>query len=220
MTQFIGYRCAAWETPCWYDPNPQAGRYNRAGEAPTTYLGLHPLTPWAEYLRAGNARVEADLLNARPPTWAVRIDLDPGEFIELTFDDPGPLAPDDLVSDDWAACQALAAGLRSDEDPLAPKAIIAPSAALPGTRNLILLAPRVLSPYLTEPIDRFIDTPGAATAVDGHAPLNLLDMVHRRASGARHPGLAAWEEGEETYLQEPELRPDEIAATTGIAPPG
>lgn len=210
----IAYRCAAWETPFWFDPNPEEGRYNRAGEAPT-YLGLHPLTPWAEYLRAHRCHTEDELLSARPPTWAMRVSLEPDEVVELSFDDPGPLSAEELVDDDYSACQAFAAALRND--PTGPQAIIAPSAALPGTDNLILLGPRVLSPYLLDPIDPVIDTPGAPTAIRGRAPLGVGALVHHRGSAVRHPGLVAWEAGDGFELAEPELGPGEITAV-GVEP--
>src|SRR5439155_18904078 len=125
LMEFIAYRCAAWETPFWFDPNPEVSRYNRSGEAPTTYLGLHPLTPWAEYLRANNCHTEDEVLAARPRTWAVRVTLAPDEVVQLSFDQPDPLSAEELVDDDYSACQAFASGLRGDRD--APKAIIAPS---------------------------------------------------------------------------------------------
>lgn len=211
MTDLIAYRCAAWETPFWFDPNPEAGRYNRAGEAPTTYLGLHPLTPWAEYLRAQRCHTEDELLSVRLPTWAVRVSLEPDEVVELSFEDPGPLSAEELVDDDYAACEAFATGLRGD--PTGPQAIIAPSAALPGTNNLILLSPRVLTPYLLDPIDPVIDTPGAPTAIRGRAPLGLSDLVHHRGSAVRHPALAAWEAGVAFEFTEPQLRPGELSNT-------
>jgi RES domain-containing protein len=208
--ELIAYRCAAWETPFWSDPNPLAGRYNRAGDAPATYLGLHPLTPWAEYLRANNLSTDDDLLAVGPPTWAVRVIIEPDDIAELSFERPHPLAADELVDDDYSACQAFAAALRADPD--APKAIVAPSAALPGTRNLVLLAPRVIAAYLPDPIDPLIDTPAASTSVRGRAPLNLRDLVHHRGTGVIHPGLAAWQGGNEFELLEPVLGGDEIAA--------
>jgi hypothetical protein len=207
--ELIAYRCAAWETPFWFDANPLEGRYNRAGEAPTSYLGLHPLTPWAESLRGGDRKADGDILQLRPPTWAARIDLDPADVVNLSFADPAPLSAEELVDDELGPCQAFAAALRADS--AAPKAIIAPSAALPGTRNLILLGPRVLSPYLVDPIDPVIDAPATLTAVRGHAPLNLRDLVHYRGAGVPHPGLVAWQAGDELERSEPDLRTDEVA---------
>lgn len=133
--------------------------------------------------------------------------------MELSFEDPAPLSAEDLVDDDLGPCQAFAAALRAD--PAAPKAIIAPSAALPGTRNLILLGPRVLSPYVVDPVDTVIDAPATLTAVRGHAPLNLRDLVHYRGAGVPHSGLAAWQADEELERLEPDLRPDEVAALVG-----
>jgi hypothetical protein len=132
LVELIAYRCAASDTPFRVDASPSAGRYNRAGEAPTTYLGLHPLTPWAEILRALGVRDESAAIDVRPPLWTARVALEESETVELTFDTAADfgLTADDLVADDRTACQALAAGLRAD--PLGPKAIIAPSAALPG----------------------------------------------------------------------------------------
>jgi hypothetical protein len=192
--ELVAYRCAAWETPLWFDPNPLEGRYNRAGEAATAYFGLHPLTPWAEILRGSDRKTDAEMLELRPPTWAVRVGLAPADVVQISFDEPDPLSAEDLVDDDLTACQDFAAALRAD--PAGPDAIIAPSAALPGTRNLILLGPRVLAPYLVDAIDPVIDISGAVTAVRGRAPLNLRELVHYRGADARHPGLTSWLAGD------------------------
>ena len=212
MVELIAYRCAASDTPFWVDASPSAGRYNRAGDAPTTYLGLHPLTPWAEILRALGVRDESAAIDVRPPLWTARVALEESETVELTFDTAADfgLTADDLVADDRTACQALAAGLRAD--PLGPKAIIAPSAALPGTRNLVLLGERVISPLLVEPIDPAVDTPASIAAVRGRAPIQLISQIHYHGAGTPHAALEAWESGERYALDEPELRTDEIAA--------
>ena len=76
----------------------------------------------------------------------------------------------------------------------------------------MLLAPRVLAPYLPAPIDPVIDIPGAPTAVRGRSPLSLRDLVHYRGAGVTHPGLAAWQAGEDFELSEPAIRNDEITA--------
>jgi hypothetical protein len=211
VPQLTAYRCAAWHTPLWTDPNPDAGRYNRAGEAPTTYLGLHPLTPWAELLRKLEITHPAEVSDVRPPLWVARVPLAEDDVVELTFDSAGShgLAPDDLVADDCGPCQAFASDLRSD--PAAPKAIVAPSAALAGTRNLVLLGERVISPLLLEPIDPVIDTPASIAALRGRAPPNLTPLVHLRGAAAPHAALAAWEQHEQYDFTEPLLQPDELA---------
>jgi len=211
LVEHIAYRCAAWDTPFWVDANPIAGRFNRAGEAPTSYLGLHPLTPWAELLRFLDIRDEASARGVRPPLWTARVVLEESETVDLSFDTAADFGidPEDLVADDWHPCQALAAGLRLD--PAAPKAIVTPSAALPGTRNLVLLGERVISPMLMDPIDIAVDTPASIATVRGRAPTDLLDLVQYQATGIRHPGFEAWEAGYDYTLEEPQLRAEEIA---------
>jgi hypothetical protein len=210
LLELVAYRCAAWDTPFWTDPNPGEGRYNRAGEAPISCFGLHPLTPWAEQLRTLEITDAAAAQAVRPPLWVARVQLEETQVVELTFDESQArgLNPEDLVGDDYRACQALASALR--EDDTAPKAIVAPSAALPGTRNLILLGERVISPLLLEPVDATIDTPASVAAVRGRTPLDLLPLVRHRYSATRHAALEAWERGQEYSFEEPGLRFEEI----------
>jgi RES domain-containing protein len=211
VPELTAYRCAAWHTPLWADANPGEGRYNRAGEAPTTYFGLHPLTPWAELLRRLEISDPAEASGVRPPLWVARLPLADDDVVELTFDgaESYGLTPYDLVGDDYGPCQAFASELRGDS--AAPKAIVVPSAALPGTRNLVLLRERVISPLLLEPIDAAIDTPASIAAIRGRAPLNLTPLVHRRDAGAPHAALAAWEQQNAYDLTEPLLQVDELA---------
>ncbi len=60
---------------------------------------------------------------------------------EITFDnaDTYGLSADDLVADNQTACRDLARQFRNDPD--GPRALVVPSAALPGTQNLVLLDP-------------------------------------------------------------------------------
>jgi RES domain-containing protein len=213
MDEHVAYRCCAHASPFWEDPNPQAGRFNHAGEAPTTYLGLHPLTPWAELLRATGRRTLAEVRGLRPVSWAARVLADPADVVELTFDNAGEygLAPDDLVSDQPGPCQAFAAALRADPD--APRVIIAPSAGLPGTRTLVLLGRRVTAPYDLElNHDPAVDTSAAATAALGTSLYSLVGAVHYRHTGV-HPGLAAWQNGDDFTFDEPPVTDEEFAVT-------
>lgn len=213
MDELVAFRCCAYASPFWEGPNPQPGRFNRAGEAPTTYMGLHPLTPWAELLRSTGRRTVDEVRGLRPVSWAVRVLADPDDTIELTFEtasDHG-LRPEDLVSDDHTACQDFAAGLRSD--PAAPKVIVAPSAALPGTRTMALLGRRVMAPYdLEVNHDPFVDTSAAATAALGSSLLSLVGAVHYQGTGAVHPGLVAWQAGDEYDFAEPSVADSEYTA--------
>jgi hypothetical protein len=214
MAEYVAYRCCAYTSPFWEDPNPLAGRFNRAAEAPTTYLGLHPLTPWAELLRATDRRTLDEVRSLRPVSWAARVLAEPEDILELTFDNAGGygLTPGDLVSDDHGACQAFAAGLR---DHLAtPKILIAPSAALPGTRSMVLLGQRVSAPYdLEVNYDPDIDTSVAATAALGSSLFSLVSAVHYKHTGVAHAGLSAWQAGDEYNFDEPAVTDIEYAVS-------
>ncbi len=157
------------------------------------------MTPWAELLRNEDRRTRDRAILMRYPLWAVRVQLE-DEPLRLTFDnvrDYG-LNPDDLVSDDFGPCRALAEAFRAG----GPAAFTAPSAALPGTVNLIVLEPRVWVAWNQVPLDD-IDWPGTMTSQDGRCPEGLWDLVHYRASGTKHAGFEAWEQGETYELVEP-----------------
>ena len=52
----VAYRLASWRRPLRTEPSRVAGRFHRmTEESPTQYLCLHPLGPWAEFLRAVGA---------------------------------------------------------------------------------------------------------------------------------------------------------------------
>jgi RES domain-containing protein len=214
MVEYVAYRCCAYSSPFWEDPNPGAGRFNRTGEAPTTYLGLHPLTPWAELLRATDRRTIDEVRGLRPISWAARVLAEPDDVVELTFENAGDngLDPEDLVSDEYGACQAFAAGLRDDGD--RPKVITAPSAALPGTRTIVLLGRRVNAPYdLDVNHDPDVDTSVAVTAALGSSLLSLVGAVHYRHTGVTHAALAAWRSGDDYAFDEPPVTDLEYAVS-------
>lgn len=174
----IGYRVAAWDTQLRVGPNRSPGRFNRANSEPTHYLCQHPLGPWAEYLRREERRTSEQVLALRLRTWVVRLGVE--EAFALTFDnavDHG-LSAEELVSSDWHACQVLADHWRDDPD--APKMFTTPSAALPGTRNLVVLGPLVGQAYELAIIDPAVDAAVAVTAEDGHAPRDLVEHVRYR----------------------------------------
>ena len=198
--ELIGFRLANYETPLWSVENFSAGRYNAAGDGYTQYLSLHPLTPWAELLRSEDRRTRERALLMRYPLWAVRVQLAVRPF-ELGFEQAASfgLRPADLVADDQGPCRALAAALRAGEG---PHAFTAPSAALPGTTNLVVLAPRVIGPWDLVPLDE-LDWPGALAAQDGRCPEGVWDLVHYRGTRRKHPALRAWQRGEAFAFTEP-----------------
>jgi len=190
----VGFRIANWDTPLRPNPHRSPGRYNRAGSPPTQYIALHPLTPWAEYLRANDLRLPEQSADLQLNLWALRLDLT--EAVEVSFEsaenrfDDFDIQPEDLVGDDRSACQALADRLRADSS--LPKSLIVPSAALPGTRNLVIVGAREAIPYQWAPIDSG-DIPACVITKASRPPDGLLDKV--RFAGDPHAELDAWREG-------------------------
>ncbi len=101
------------------------------------------------------------------------------------------------MTDDWSPCQDLAERMRER----GVEALIAPSAALPGTRNLVLFGQRVAIAYDHTP-RASIDVPVSITSDRGGPPVGLLDLVRHR--GEPHPELEAWKNGESFRLAEPD----------------
>lgn len=206
--EIVAFRLANYETPLWAVENFSAGRYNRSDSGYTQYLSLHPLTPWAELLRNEDRRTRQSALRMRYSLWAIRVQVEQEPF-GLSFESAAAfgLRAKDLVADDHTPCRELAQAFRER----GPKAFIAPSAALPGTQNLVVLEPRVLAPWNQVPIDD-LDWPGSLASQDGRCPEGLWDLVHYRATGRRHAALDAWESGEELVFEEPEVLTTSLAA--------
>lgn len=188
MRIVVTYRHAAYDSPWWVIPSTREGRFNRAyEEEPTQYLALHPLGPTAELLRhqlRGPDPDHADRILAN--LWAVLVDAEGS--VDITFDncvsDYG-ITAEELVGEDYAPTQALAAGLRVAGVP----GFRVPSAALPGTDNLILFGPRVVHPYLEVPVAPEECPTGHLS--DGARPAReVLPLV--RWKGAPHSALDVW----------------------------
>lgn len=194
------YRHAHWDTPWWANPNRSSGRYNRAGTSCTQYLCLHPLGPAAELLRGLGKASAADVDTVRLRLWVARVPTSGLE--EISFDNAGEYGvhAEDLVGDRYAPTQELAQNLRAD----GVRGMRVPSAALPGTQTLVLFEPRVLSPYLLEPVDVHQQMPTAhagETLVAGE----LLDWVRWR--GDDHWALEEWRRtGQSPVWHDPPVR--------------
>lgn len=186
--ELVAYRQSDWPQPFPPFPPDRAGRFHRPGGHVANYWCLHPHGPWAEWLRWNGVTDAAAVSQLRARTWAARIHADP---VVVDFDDAEGwgLSAADLVSDDQSACRELADHLVR----AGVEAIRVPSAALPGTENLVLLGQRAPAPYLLEPIDPAVDVACATTAEDGHAASVLASSV--RHFGQPHAGLDAWEPG-------------------------
>lgn len=139
-----------------------------------------------------------ELLQIEARIWVGKIPSE--QVVDIDFESATSfgLAAEDLVADDYAKCQDFAERCR--KDPGLPKTFKVPSAALPGTYNVVVLGPRVMSPFQLEPISA-IDLPASVVAEDSRPLHTLVEKV--RYFGPAHPALEAWERGEPFYLQEP-----------------
>jgi hypothetical protein len=182
------FRISSWDTPFWINVNRRDSRYAIAGQRIVQYWSLHPLNCWAEHLRFHNVRDpdEARELLARP--WVADIDV-PAGTLDVSFEtaqDHG-LEPAALIDENWAACQRWAAGIEAP-------AFLVPSAALPGTVNLVVFGERVRSRWGVDPVDPAIDTPTEPVADLAEVMPDLLRAVRWR--GEPHAGYEAWLHGD------------------------
>lgn len=191
----IGYRLADYDTPVSPTPSSRAGRYHRAGDPPAHYWSAHPHTPWAESFRWSGIREPELVGSSRRRLWAARIFTDP---IAITFENASDhgATPQALVADDYTACQALADALRSQGVP----AFRVPSAALPGTDNVVLLDDKIAVDYTDAPVDA-LDLPTAVAADHAVAQAEILPLV--RHVGDDHVGLRTHQGGDEYRYDQP-----------------
>lgn len=122
--------------------------------------------------------------------------------LDLTYDTAPDLGlrPEDLVADDYGPCQAFGDRCRAEKG--MPHLFTTPSAALPGTRNLVVLEERVPSPFSIEPIDE-VDLPATLVGEDATAPTSVLGFV--RYIGEPHPEYEAWRNGRAFEFMDPPL---------------
>lgn len=201
MEEIVAYRLSGWDTPFWIGPNRFARRFNKGNSGPVQYWSLHPLTPWAEVLRGQGIKTEMDAQEFRQRVWAAIIVTESIEEIDYDNAPDFDLEPHQLVSDDYGACQDFGEKCLTDED--MPDAIEVPSAALPGTTNLVLFGPRIRVSYLADPIS-IEDSPTAIAAEAAQPPVELLPMV--RHFGDLHDEYQAWSRGRPFPFKEPTVR--------------
>jgi hypothetical protein len=178
------FRNASYDSPWWAFPSARAGRFHRARTDTVQYLSLHPLGPAAEMLRhnVGPGGNPDDVVSH---LWTAVVDVD--DVARVDFDDCARygLTPDELVGDDYTPTQALAEVVRAT----GATAMVAPSAALPGSHNLILFGVRVLNPFLSEPLTPEEVPTGHLT--DGARPPAEV-APHVRWFGAPHSAVEQW----------------------------
>ena len=169
----ICFRAANFRTPLRsLVPDTVGARYHRGTEPePTQYLALHPLGPAAEMLRNRDLRSPEQARALELRIWA--LEVEERGLVEV------PFAPE-LVADELEPCRRLADRLRAE----GARGAIVPSAALPGTRNVVLFGARTAAPWQAAAVGAF-DVRTSIAGENSEALVSLLEQVRFR--GRRPP---------------------------------
>ena len=193
----VCYRFAAYATPLRTVPAWQPARFSRGDEdEPTQYLALHPLGPLAELMRNAELRSPEQVARSAPARGRWRFRSTTSRRSRSRPPSVFGITAEQLVGDDYGPCQAARGALRTKME-----GAIVPSAALPGTRNVVLFGPRVAAPYLTQPVST-LDVPASITA-DGARPPTSLMLARPLPRATRTPRSAAWRNGIDFRFAEP-----------------
>jgi RES domain-containing protein len=187
----IGFRVSSYDTPCPPSPSRRDGRWARAGDTIANYWSLHPHGAWSELYRYhGWKSGDTVLESVAERVWVGRFNhLEPFRISDENAGDFG-LTADSLIGDDWEPCQRAARRLIDQ----GYTEIIVPSAALPGTDNLVLFGQRLAIPWLDAP--DAVDIPSAVVA-------ELTVGVPLVAAATRHRGDAGSSTGYQQRLPTP-----------------
>jgi hypothetical protein len=178
------FRHASYDSPWWVFPSSRAGRFHHARSDTVQYLSLHPLGPAAEMLRH-NLGPTANPDDVALNLWAALLDVDAVTRVDFDDCDRYGLTPDELVGDDYTPTRALAGAVRDGGAP----AMVVPSAALPGTYNLIVFGIRVSSPFLSEPLS-VEEVPTGHLTDAARPPAEVTSYV--RWFGTPHKAVEQW----------------------------
>lgn len=124
--------------------------------------------------------------------WALKLDLSTSGVLSFDTAATYGLQASDLVSDDYGPCENF--GTRVRADAALPSTWLVPSAALPGSTNVVVFGPRVMSAFDADPIDPTVDVPATIAAERATPPAFLLPHVRR--FGAPHDAFEAWNKGD------------------------
>jgi hypothetical protein len=180
------YRATTYDEPLWVSANRRSGRFNLAGVGSTQYLCLDSEAPLAEMLRAEDLRDDASAATFVTILWQLRVDE--GAVVDYSSFEKAEAAgfpAEALVEDDHERCQKEAQRLRS----LGARALLTPSAALPGSANLTVFGPR--APVSWNTTVRLASTIPVQRLSQGSAPRGLSARV--RYYGQAHSRLVTYE---------------------------
>lgn len=196
----IVFRLSNYDTPFPPAPSRRSGRFSVEGEAVANYWCRHPHGPWAERMRWEGVADDGEAAQLRGRVWAARIEDTQPLYVGFDQAPEHGLAPADLVADDDRPCQRAADRWRIE----GIEALVVPSAALPGTENLVIFGQRLAVAWLGPVVDPDLDVPSALSADHAAPP---PDVVHHvRHYGAPHAAVRAHARGEVfSYEQRVEL---------------
>lgn len=178
----IAYRVASYDTPCPPSPSRRDGRWGKAGGEVVNYWCEAPYTAWAEIYRYSGIQPD-DVDGVSERLWVGRFDhIDLLDLDEDSAADWGT-SLDELTGDEWGPCQAVAERLLE----AGHREIRVPSAALPGTFNLVLFGQRLPIPLTAGVREPLVDIPCAVAADNSTGIPSVLSSVRHR--GAPHPGM-------------------------------
>jgi hypothetical protein len=181
----IAYRASSYDVPLLVNPNSREGRWNVLGQDPVQYMSLDPKAPFAEMLRHENLRTEEEASHYSTTLWQIQVDE--GSVADYsTFEkahDAG-FPPEALVEEDYERCQAEAQRLIH----CGARALLTPSAALPGSESFTLFGPRVPIPWKSRPT--LASMLPVQRLLTGSPPAGLVARVC--FFGETHVGLAAY----------------------------
>jgi hypothetical protein len=181
----IVFRLSNYDTPFPPAPSRRSGRFSLEGGPVANYWCLHPHGPWAERLRWEGVKDPQTAAHLRGRVWAAR--LDDANPVRVGFDQASDhgLGPQELVADDYGPCQQAADRWRGD----GVSAVIVPSAALPGTDNLVVFGQRLAVAWLGPVTDPDLDVPSALSADRAAPPPDVVNHVCHY--GTAHAGVRA-----------------------------
>jgi RES domain-containing protein len=181
----IAHRYSSYDTPFWVRENTRAGRWHVGGDGPTQYLSLSTDGAWAELIRTEELRTEDEVAMVSVSMWAVLVDQAMiVDYSSFEIAERARFDPAALVDEDYERCQREGARLRA----LNYAGVLAPSAALPGARNLTIFGARMASTWERPPI--LASSVPATIITRGAPPPGLLARV--RHLGTAHADLVAY----------------------------
>lgn len=177
------FRWSSYDVPFWARPNRRSGRWHRVGDEPTQCWSLSPQAAWAELIRAEGLRSEAEIDEVRMPLWVCRVPIvGLVDLRDVSEQGRHGIGSEELISQDWAACQAAGRALRTTY-----RGVVSPSAALEGHANLTLFGGRRAIDWASRPT-LASTVPATVTAI-GRPPAGLVGQVRHPAHDNDPPPL-------------------------------